>query len=93
MKAGVEFNEIPNKKAFMDAMKPVHTKYLSANPNLVPLVDLIKNTKLSNLDHPCFFPLRKYMSFIFKTKFKNCNFKALQKLTGSNRPNSLSPRR
>jgi tripartite ATP-independent transporter DctP family solute receptor len=45
MKAGVEFNEIPNKKAFMDAMQPVHTKYLSANPNLVPLVDLIKNTK------------------------------------------------
>jgi tripartite ATP-independent transporter DctP family solute receptor len=45
MKAGVKFNEIPNKKAFMDAMKPVHTKYLAANPNLVPLVDLIKNTK------------------------------------------------
>jgi tripartite ATP-independent transporter DctP family solute receptor len=45
MKAGVKFNEIPNKQAFMDAMKPVHTKYLSANPNLVPLVNLIKNTK------------------------------------------------
>jgi|TARA_B100000795_G_scaffold45046_1_gene29598 tripartite ATP-independent transporter DctP family solute receptor len=45
MKAGVKFNEIPNKKAFMDAMKPVHTKYLAANPNLIPLVDLIKNTK------------------------------------------------
>jgi len=29
----------------MDAMKPVHTKYLSANPDLVPLVNLIKNTK------------------------------------------------
>ena len=45
MKAGVKFNEIPNKKAFMDAMKPVHTKYLAANPNLIPLVNLIKNTK------------------------------------------------
>jgi len=45
MKAGVKFNEIPNKKAFMDAMQPVHTKYLAANPNLVSLVDLIKNTK------------------------------------------------
>jgi tripartite ATP-independent transporter DctP family solute receptor len=45
MKAGVKFNEIPNKQAFMDAMKPVHTKYLSANPDLVPLVNLIKNTK------------------------------------------------
>ena len=44
MKAGVEFNEIPNKKAFMDAMQPVHTKYLSANPNLVPFVELIKHT-------------------------------------------------
>ena len=45
MKAGVKFNEIPNKQAFMDAMKPVHTKYLAANPNLKPLVNLIKNTK------------------------------------------------
>ena len=45
MRAGVKFNEIPNKQAFMDAMKPVHTKYLSANPNLKPLVNLIKNTK------------------------------------------------
>jgi tripartite ATP-independent transporter DctP family solute receptor len=45
MKSGVKFNEIPNKQAFMDAMKPVHTKYLSANPDLVPLVNLIKNTK------------------------------------------------
>lgn len=45
MKAGVKFNEIPNKDAFMKAMEPVHTKYLAANPNLVPLVNLIKNTK------------------------------------------------
>ncbi len=45
MKAGVKFNEIPNKQAFMDAMAPVHEKYLAANPDLVPLVNLIKNTK------------------------------------------------
>ena len=45
MAAGVKFNEIPNKQAFMDAMVPVHTKYLAANPALVPLVDLIKNTQ------------------------------------------------
>ena len=45
MKAGVKFNEIPNKAAFQAAMAPVHTKYLAANPNLVPLVELIKNTK------------------------------------------------
>lgn len=45
MKGGVKFNEIPNKAAFMAAMEPVHTKYLAANPDLVPLVNLIKNTK------------------------------------------------
>jgi tripartite ATP-independent transporter DctP family solute receptor len=45
MAAGVQFNEIPNKQAFMDAMIPVHENYLSANPDLVPLVSLIKNTK------------------------------------------------
>jgi tripartite ATP-independent transporter DctP family solute receptor len=45
MKGGVKFNEIPNKGAFMAAMEPVHTKYLAANPDLVPLVNLIKNTK------------------------------------------------
>lgn len=45
LKAGVKFNEIPNKQAFMDAMKPVHEKYLAANPDLKPLVELIQNTK------------------------------------------------
>ncbi|NQW00274.1 MAG: TRAP transporter substrate-binding protein [Rhodospirillales bacterium] len=45
MKAGVKFNEIPNKEEFMSAMEPVHAKYLAANPALVPLVELIKNTK------------------------------------------------
>lgn len=45
MKAGVKFNDIPDKSAFQAAMAPVHEKYLSANPDLKPLVDLIKNTK------------------------------------------------
>lgn len=44
MKAGVKFNEIPNKSAFQSAMKPVYDKYLAANPNIVPLVELIQNT-------------------------------------------------
>ena len=45
MAAGVKFNEIPEKGAFMVAMEPVHAKYLAENPSLVPLVELIKNTK------------------------------------------------
>ena len=45
MAAGVKFNEIPDKGAFMTAMDPVHAKYLAENPDLVPLVELIKNTK------------------------------------------------
>ncbi len=45
MAAGVQFNEIPNKQPFMDAMIPVHETYLAANSDLVPLVNLIKNTK------------------------------------------------
>lgn len=44
MAAGVQFNEIPDKSEFQAAMEPVYEKYLSANPDLVPLVDLIKNT-------------------------------------------------
>ncbi|OED37564.1 C4-dicarboxylate ABC transporter [Chromatiales bacterium (ex Bugula neritina AB1)] len=44
MAAGVKFNEIPDKSAFQSAMEPVYTKYLAANPDLKPLVDLIKNT-------------------------------------------------
>lgn len=45
MKGGVKFNEIPNKTSFQNAMKPVYDKYLSANPGIVPLVKLIKDTK------------------------------------------------
>ena len=44
MAAGVKFNEIPDKSAFQDAMKPVYEKYLGDNPDLVPLVELIQNT-------------------------------------------------
>lgn len=44
MEAGVKFNEIPDKSEFQAAMQPVYDKYLLANPDLVPLVDLIKNT-------------------------------------------------
>lgn len=42
--AGVQFNEIPDKAAFQAAMQPVYDKYLAENPDLVPLVDLIRNT-------------------------------------------------
>ncbi len=44
MAAGVQFNEIPDKSAFQAAMKPVYDKYLADNPDLLPLVDLIRNT-------------------------------------------------
>jgi len=42
--AGVQFNEIPDKAAFQAAMEPVYATFLAANPDLVPLVELIKNT-------------------------------------------------
>ena len=42
--AGVKFNEIPDKSAFQAAMKPVYDKYLEANPDLKPLVEMIQNT-------------------------------------------------
>lgn len=44
MAAGVTFNEIPDKQAFQDAMQPVYDTYLAANPDLAPLVEMIKNT-------------------------------------------------
>lgn len=44
VKAGVKANEIPDKSAFQAAMKPVYEKYLASNPDLIPLVDLIKKT-------------------------------------------------
>lgn len=44
MGAGVEFNEIADKTAFQEAMKPVYDTYLADNPDIVPLVELIQNT-------------------------------------------------
>jgi tripartite ATP-independent transporter DctP family solute receptor len=44
MASGVEFNEIADKSAFQDAMKPVYDTYLAANPDIKPLVELIQST-------------------------------------------------
>jgi TRAP-type C4-dicarboxylate transport system substrate-binding protein len=41
---GTKVNEIPDKSAFQAAMKPVYDKYLSDNPGLKPLVEMIQNT-------------------------------------------------
>jgi TRAP-type C4-dicarboxylate transport system substrate-binding protein len=35
---------IPDKSAFQAAMKPVYNKFLTDNPTLKPLVELIQNT-------------------------------------------------
>ena len=43
--AGVKFNEIADKTPFQNAMKPVYDKYLADNPGIIPLVELIQNTK------------------------------------------------
>ena len=43
-KAGVVTNEIANKLPFQEAMVPVYEAYLSANPDLRPLVELIQAT-------------------------------------------------
>ena len=45
VKAGVKLNEISDKEPFQLAMQPVYDKYLGENPELKPLVMLIKNTK------------------------------------------------
>ena len=45
IQAGVKFNDIPDKAAFQEAMQPVYDKYLADNPDLKPLVELIKGTK------------------------------------------------
>lgn len=45
MEAGVEFNEISDKGAFQEAMKPVYDTYLADNPDIVPLVELIQGTE------------------------------------------------
>ena len=41
---GVKTNEISDKGPFQAAMKPVYDTYLSANPALKPLVELIQAT-------------------------------------------------
>ena len=43
-KAGVVTNEIADKGPFQEAMVPVYEAYLSANPDLRPLVELIQST-------------------------------------------------
>ncbi|WP_420566109.1 TRAP transporter substrate-binding protein [Thalassobaculum sp.] len=45
IKAGVKFNDIADKKAFQDAMKPVYAKFLESNPDLKPLVEAIQATQ------------------------------------------------
>ena len=45
LKAGVKFNDIADKAAFQDAMKPVYAKFLEANPDLKPLVEAIQATQ------------------------------------------------
>lgn len=42
MKAGVKFNEVADKAAFQDAMKPVYERFLASNPDLKPLVTAIQ---------------------------------------------------
>ncbi|NND91224.1 MAG: TRAP transporter substrate-binding protein [Granulosicoccus sp.] len=41
--AGTEVNEIADKSAFQAAMAPVYDQFLSDNPDLTDLVDLIRN--------------------------------------------------
>ncbi|SIO00149.1 TRAP transporter substrate-binding protein [Vannielia litorea] len=43
--AGVTINEIADKAPFQEAMAPVYEAYLSANPDLRPLVELIQATE------------------------------------------------
>ena len=42
--AGVTTNEVADKAPFQDAMTPVYEVYLSDNPDLRPLVELIQST-------------------------------------------------
>ena len=44
MEGGVVFNEIADKTPFQEAMVPVYEKYLAANPDIKPLVELIQST-------------------------------------------------
>jgi TRAP-type C4-dicarboxylate transport system substrate-binding protein len=44
MAGGAVANAIPDKSAFQAAMKPVYEKFLTDNPDLRPLVEMIQNT-------------------------------------------------
>jgi tripartite ATP-independent transporter DctP family solute receptor len=41
---GSEINAIPDKSTFQAAMKPVYDKFLTENPNIKPLVEIVQNT-------------------------------------------------
>ena len=43
--AGVKFNEIKDKSAFQDAMKPVYAKAVKDNPSLKSFIEQIQNTQ------------------------------------------------
>lgn len=45
MKAGVKFNDVADKAAFQNAMKPVFDKFLATNQELKPLVAAIQATQ------------------------------------------------
>lgn len=44
-KAGVKVNEVADKAAFQQAMKPVYEKFIKANPKLEPLIREIQASK------------------------------------------------
>lgn len=43
--AGVEINEIADKSAFQDAMTPVYEAYVADNPDMAPLVEMIRSAE------------------------------------------------
>ena len=43
--AGIEVNEIADKAAFQDAMKPVYDNFIKANPDLAGLVKAIQDAQ------------------------------------------------
>ena len=45
MKSGVKFNDVADKAAFQNAMKPVFEKFLASNQELKPLVTAIQETQ------------------------------------------------
>lgn len=45
LEAGVEINEISDKSAFQDKMKPVYEEFIAENPDLEPLINDIQEVK------------------------------------------------